>query len=118
MDIMIDILSKYNFAELQYGVVDCNTIFLEIFEPEMFAVIHKRYTTELFGYSNLPDFLNDKYTQVPLNYAAYGDVFMQGKHTAICLGDKTFTLVGERFGITSTTNIINRSDMKCYRKEK
>lgn len=107
------ILKRYRKQQLVYGELDCNLMFLEIYEPELFELLSDRYTTTMggarvakkeTGYSSIKSFIenSDKYVQKSFNSIAAGDVLINGLHVAICLGNYTFGLVDNKFTLTKT----------------
>lgn len=125
----INILGKYNFQKLEYGINDCNIQFLECFEPEIFEKILGRYKTELggarkakqiCGYKSISELVVDtptKYKTVEPNFVRCGDFFINGNHISICLGDKTFAYVDGQFRAVDTKIFTSDVKYKSYRKD-
>ncbi|EHR0226988.1 hypothetical protein KS670_002527 [Vibrio parahaemolyticus] len=107
------VLRRYRNKKLVYGELDCNLMFLEIFEPELFKIMQGRYTTtrggarvakKETGHASVKSFVivSDKYKQKSFNAISAGDILINGLHVAICLGHYTFNLDGEVFKLIET----------------
>lgn len=119
------ILKRYRKKQLVYGELDCNLMFLEIFEPELFEIMTDRYTTTMggarvakkeTGYSSIKSFVenSDKYIQKSFNSIKAGDVLINGLHVAICLGHYTFGLLDNEFTLIKTETF---ADCAVYSEE-
>ncbi len=111
--------------KLEYGVNDCNLVFLELFYPEMADAIRGRYKTERggfsvakreFGYANVGQLLDDydEWEEIDNSFASFGDVLFRIKSVSICLGDKTFSFDADGFKLISTNRLVGT----LYRKVK
>ncbi|HCH6797430.1 TPA: hypothetical protein NK990_003877 [Vibrio parahaemolyticus] len=112
------VLKRYRNKKLVYGELDCNLMFLEIFEPELFEIMHGRYTTTMggarvakkeTGHSSIKSLVeaSDKYTQKSFNAVSAGDILINGMHVAICLGHYTFNLEDDTFKLIETKHFSN-----------
>ena len=76
-----DIVKKYNNQPRSCGDIDCNMMILELYEPEAFLALHKKYKTlmggarkakKIFGYSSILEFVrnDENYMSIPSNFAS------------------------------------------------
>lgn len=125
---MLTILNKYNNKKMKTGTIDCNLVFLEIYEKEIFDKLVNNYKTfkkgselaySLTGYNSILELVedSDKYTEVDnKNLAKFGDFFINKLHVSICVGDKTLTLVDKTFRLVPTTNFIHDEKNKLFKE--
>ncbi|PHS21997.1 MAG: hypothetical protein COA84_14035 [Robiginitomaculum sp.] len=122
---IIKTLSKYRGKTHEYGSCCCSLIFLEVHEPEMYEIIKGRYTTAIggarvakkeLGYSSISEFIeqSESYTEIPAAFASFGDVFVSGLHTSICLGEKTLGMTNDVYTLIDTKHFMNKT---TYRKD-
>jgi|TARA_R110000851_G_scaffold75877_1_gene167086 hypothetical protein len=80
-----DIVDKYNNQPRSCGDIDCNMMILELYEPEAFLALHKKYKTliggarkakALFGYPSILEFVknNENYISISPSFAKLGDI--------------------------------------------
>ena len=100
-------ISLYEGGLLEYGVYDCNLMFLRIFEPRIHDKIRKRYKTvrggvrvakSATGYASIKQLLegSSDYEQIPFHNQMAGDVIIYDKHDVIMnIGNGNWFLVDD-----------------------
>jgi hypothetical protein len=96
-------LQNYVGLKRVIGTACCNTMFLELFEPDKAELVVGNFSTpqagealsrKLFGYRSIHEFLvgDDKYEEIPLAFMSVGDILTADDvHCLyICIGDKLF----------------------------
>jgi len=119
---LLETLEKYLGHEHEYGSYCCNLAFLEYFEPTYYEKLVGRYSTAIggarvakkeIGYSSVEQILEDKYLEIPFDFVRFGDVIVKGVSVAICLGDRTFTMLENKF---TTVNTEALRGYRCFRE--
>lgn len=126
---MLNIVNKYNNKKLCYGKYDCNMLWLEVFEPEVFELMKDGYRNikqgsilahTLTGYYSIKDFVqNNKKYRLEKNkcLAVAGDFFIHGRHVSLCLGRKTMALVNGHFKLVQTEIFTNDNRQRLYKSK-
>jgi hypothetical protein len=111
------------------GTRDCNLMFFQLHEPEMFKALHLQYDgiisgvkagKRLFGCSSVRTFLQkNNYTEVSPNFQQEGDIvsFNKGHHLYLSLGNKWFGVRDINiFGVVNRYNHTS-DEYLVFRKE-
>lgn len=127
---MLDIISKYNNKEIKLGSIDCNLVFLEIFEKEFYNKIVYKYDDERSGakiakketgYSSIYSLItkNEIYKETNKNLINKGSFFINKKdklHVSICIGDKVLASLNGRFKLFPVSIFLNDDKYVMYQK--
>lgn len=103
-------LKRYRGSKLEFGVVDCNLIWLELYEPDIYEIMKGRYTTQIggprvakreVGHKTIGEFVaaDEKYSNIPREFMSIGDFCTDGVNVSICVGPKSFVLLDDTFQI-------------------
>jgi hypothetical protein len=126
---MIEIVSKYHNKEFAIGEYDCNILWMEIYENEVYKKMLNNYKTfeaggklayKLTGYFSILDYIKSKRNYKRINnnkMASAGNFFIKDKHISICLGNKTLTLVNDKFILVDTSIFYNDKENLLYVKK-
>lgn len=129
MERLIEILREHKGKEHIRGTRDCNLMFFQLYEPEMYTALHLEYTDiidgvkagkRLFGFKSLRDFLkkHKSYNQITHNYQKLGDIIIHHKahDVYISTGTKWFGVKADNtFGLVARYKY-NSDDYKIFRR--
>lgn len=123
-----EVVNKYNGKERICGLVDCNMMILEIYEPELFKLLHGKYNTieegfllskSLTDYKSIKSMLRIKpdYHKVNQYSASFGTIITTKKEpcTALHLGNTIFAVINNKFGFAGL-NMVNDEHNNFYRR--
>lgn len=124
---MLEIIKKYNNKKLLIGKLDCNLLWMEIYENDVFHQMINSYSTfsegfdsayNLTKYRNIKDYIEDseQYIEKPLSTAAEGDFFIKDLHVSICIGLKTLTMIDKTFKLVDTKLFMKDEKQQLYKK--
>ena len=127
---MIEIINKYYNTLFEIGVTDCNIMWMEIYENEVYKKMVNQYSTfeegailanKLTGHFSILSYIKAKrnYKKIESNKMAQaGDFFIKDdKHLSICMGRKTISLIDDKFILVDTHIFYTEKNNILYRKK-
>lgn len=126
---MLEKIKNYNNNKIKIGSVDCNLIWMDIYENEVFIKMKHNYCTfeegALLAYNLTKHYSIKSYVENNKQYkkienkslVCIGCFFIKDLHVSICIGTKTLTLIKNKFTLVDTQIFIDDIEQVMYKKE-